>query len=160
MRWIVDLTGLETDLSGNFSLMKLSYTDGATPLTAWAETAVSSGGLSARQADYFYRPGLSTGEYLYNPDGSPQLEQQYIQAIQNGDGTQSIQLDTDLGLDRVTLYYGYDAGDIFNFGLIKDATSDFYNAVEIYSWMTAEEVQKSCCKYQAGRKIYYSDRYR
>jgi hypothetical protein len=130
-RWILDLAdlGLDVDTNANYELFSLTYND----VTELAATASANSGLNAQQANYFYRASLASGDYKYDPTtGEPLLSSHFI-AADSATGTQDIEVGQ--GLDRVTLYAGYQNDAAINYGLGST------NAVEVYSWMNAAQVQ-------------------
>ncbi|MCA1806412.1 MAG: hypothetical protein LC687_00900 [Actinobacteria bacterium] len=130
-RWILNLADLDLDVdnNANYELFSLRY-NGVTELAA---TAVANGGLNAQQADYFYRASLASGDYKYDAvTGEPVLTSHYVPAV-SAAGAQEIEIGQ--GLDRVTLYAGYQDNATINYGLGST------NTVQVYSWMSASEVQ-------------------
>ncbi|MHC4066894.1 MAG: hypothetical protein ACYSUI_20650, partial [Planctomycetota bacterium] len=92
---------------------------------------------SVRQSAYFYRYDLAEGgQYLFNQDGSPRLEEVVtgaeIDQAAPQNGVQRVWLAE--GLDRINLFYGYDET-----APQQGRTVD--NSVEVRAGMSATEVE-------------------
>ena len=137
----LDDFGFVADNQANYALLTVQYTDAQGSHSVYADTGVTtSDSMDARQGDYFYRVSLESGIYLFDPVTSePILEDIYVPATQqSGNDIQEITLGK--GLDKVTLFYGYNTSAINN-GMVNNTdTPDFNNVVTLYSWMTAEQI--------------------
>ncbi|MEI7701943.1 MAG: hypothetical protein WCK86_19250, partial [Planctomycetia bacterium] len=98
-----------------------------------------------REGEYFYRYDLaSNGVYRFDENGAPTLFDVISPATVSGSNQQTQQITLADGLDRVFMYYGYDA-DATRSGYLADALSGNTvvrgNGVEIQAGMTAAEIK-------------------
>jgi Ca2+-binding RTX toxin-like protein len=137
---LAKMWSVQRDVTGTHQVFPANY----------GVTDTNPGGVVASQDDlregqYFYRYDLAdNGVYLFNSDGSPMLADVITPATVSGANQQTQTVALSDGLDRVTLYYGYDSGAPRS-GYLSDSvvgtTPVKGNGVEIHAGMTTSEVE-------------------
>ncbi|MCA9011336.1 MAG: calcium-binding protein, partial [Planctomycetaceae bacterium] len=137
---LAKMWSVQRDVSGTHQVFPANY----------GATDTNPGGVVASQDDlregqYFYRYDLAdNGVYLFNSDGSPMLADIITPATVSGANQETQTVALSDGLDRVTLYYGYDASAPRS-GYLEDSvvgtTLVKGNGVEVHAGMTTTEIE-------------------
>ena len=124
----MDGFGFTSNDAGNYALLGVQYTDSGVQNTFYAEHAIVTSGMDAKAGQYFYRPSLASGEYLFDDKGNPLLDDHLVASHKVNDDILVQEIRVIDGLDKIRLFYNHQSSDEVN--------------VDLHVWMTAEEVER------------------